>query len=433
MNIIVIGTGYVGLVAGTCLADLGNEVICVDIDKSKVDQLNSGEIPIFEPGLKDILDINISEKRISFSTDLVSGIRKSSVVFIAVGTPQGEDHKADLRFVREVARQIGLHMEKYTLVVNKSTVPVGTAEEVKKIIRDHQKTPIDFDVVSNPEFLREGNALRDFLNPDRIVIGVDNEKSREIMERLYRGIIRTGKPLVVTTIPSSEMIKYASNAFLSTKISFMNELGRLCEEVGADIKEVARGVGLDERIGPRFLQAGVGYGGSCFPKDVKALVQKAIQNDMNLSILEQVDRVNMDQREILIKKVLSVYPDLNGKRIAIWGISFKPKTDDIRDAPAMTIIPKLQEMGAKIIAFDPVAVKNARKELKNVEFAPQPLEAVKNCDAVVIMTEWNTFRYLDPEKIKQNMKSPVIIDGRNIYEPDEMRKAGFTYLCFGRK
>jgi UDPglucose 6-dehydrogenase len=426
------GCGYVGLVAGTCLADMGNEVTCFDIDKGKINKLKKGIIPIYEPGLKDMFERNIKEKRLHFSNDIKATIKESNVIFITVGTPPGQNHEADLFAVESVAEQIGKNMNTYKVIVNKSTVPVGTAELVKNIIKRNQTGKYEFDVVSNPEFLREGEAVKDFTNPDRIVIGTDNEKAKKIMVSIYRGIARTDKPVFITDIKSAEMIKYASNAMLATRISFMNEIAQLCEKVGADVKSVAKGVGLDNRIGPRFLQAGMGYGGSCFPKDVKALAELMKRNKVKGKILSAVNWVNENQRSFILSKIKKLLPHLKGKTIAIWGLAFKPKTDDIREAPSIAIIMELQGLGAKIRAFDPEAKINAKKVLKGVTFCNDPYSTVKGCDALVIATEWNEFRVLDMDKVKRLLKQPNIIDGRNIYEPEEMRSAGFNYIGIGR-
>ncbi len=432
MNISCMGCGYVGLVAGTCLADMGNKVTCFDIDKVKINKLKMGIIPIYEPGLKDMFDRNVKEGRLHFVNDIKSAIKKSDVIFITVGTPPGKNHEADLFAVKAVAEQIGRNMNGYKVIVNKSTVPVGTAELVREIIKGKQATGYEFDVVSNPEFLREGEAVKDFTNPDRIVIGADNEKSRKIMLSIYRGIARADKPVFITDIKSAEMIKYASNAMLATRISFMNEIAQLCEKVGADVKSVAKGVGLDNRIGPRFLQAGIGYGGSCFPKDVKALIELMKRNNVKGKILSAVDWVNEDQRRFVIQKIKKLIPSLKGKTIAIWGLAFKPKTDDIREAPSIAIILELQRSGVKIRAFDPEAKINAKKVLKGVTFCNDPYTTVKGCDALVIATEWNEFRVLDVDRVKRLLRKPNIIDGRNIYEPEEMRSAGFNYIGIGR-
>jgi UDPglucose 6-dehydrogenase len=432
MKISCVGCGYVGIVAGTCLADMGNEVTCCDIDKSKINKLKRGVIPIYEPGLKDMFERNVKGKRLRFSSDMKDTIKKSDVIFITVGTPPGRNHEADLCAVESVAGQIGKNMKSYKLIVNKSTVPVGTAELVKKIVRKNQTEKFEFDVVSNPEFLREGEAVKDFTNPDRIVIGTDSEKAEEIMMSIYRGIARADKPVFITDIKSAEMIKYASNAMLATRISFMNEIAQLCEKVGADVKNVAKGVGLDNRIGPRFLQAGMGYGGSCFPKDVKALSELMKQNKVKDKLLSAVNTINEDQRKFIFQKIKKLISPLKGKSIAIWGLAFKPKTDDIREAPSIDIIRELQRSGAKVRAFDPVAKINAKKVLKGVTFCSDPYSTVKGCDALLVATEWNEFRTLDFEHVKRLLKQPNIIDGRNIYEPEEMRKAGFNYVGIGR-
>ena len=432
MKISCMGCGYVGLVAGTCLADMGNEIICFDIDKGKINKLEKGIIPIYEPGLKDMFERNVKEKRLHFSNGIKTAIKESNVIFITVGTPPGKNHEADLFAVKSVAEQIGRNMNTYKVIVNKSTVPVGTAELVKNIIKRNQTGEYEFDVVSNPEFLREGEAVKDFTNPDRIVIGTDSERAKKIMVSIYRGIARADKPVFITDIKSAEMIKYASNAMLATRISFMNEIAQLCEKVGADVKSVAKGVGLDNRIGPRFLQAGMGYGGSCFPKDVKALSELMKQNKVKDKLLSAVNTINEDQRKFIFQKIKKLISPLKGKSIAVWGLAFKPKTDDIREAPSIDIIRELQKSGAKIRAFDPVAKINAKKVLKGITFCSDPYSTVKGCDALLVATEWNEFRVLDFEHVKRLLKQPNIIDGRNIYEPDEMRKAGFNYLGVGR-
>jgi UDPglucose 6-dehydrogenase len=432
VKIAVIGTGYVGLVAGTCLADLGNSVICVDQLESKIRQLRRGKCPIFEPGLTDLMQLNRQAKRLRFTTNIVQAIKQSEVIFIAVGTPPGKDHRADLSAVKTVAKDIGIHMTGYRVVVTKSTVPVGTNGIIADTIRKHQTKPREFDMASNPEFLREGEAVRDFVNPDRIVVGVESDRAQEIMQRIYGGYARTQKPIQFTDIRSAEMIKYASNAFLATKISFINEVSRLCEEVGADIKEVAKGMGLDERIGPRFLQAGVGYGGSCFPKDVKALMQTGKQYGTPFRILDAVELINAEQRQIFVKKIRSVLPRLKNKHIAVWGLSFKPKTDDLREAPSLTIIQKMLKAGATVAAFDPVAEDNARELLPEVTYYKDPYQAVKGADALLVITEWNEFRDVDLKQLKSLMRQPIIVDGRNVYDPAEMRAAGFNYQGIGR-
>ena len=432
MKIAVIGTGYVGLTLGTCLAELGNDVICVDVDEDKVNGLNNGKVPIYEPGLDDMLERNFKGKRISFTIDVKNAIESSDVIFIAVGTPPGKDHKADLSFVRQVAKDIGIYMNGYKVIVDKSTVPVGTAQLVRDIVKDNQSSDIDFNVVSNPEFLREGTAINDFMNPDRVVVGVDSEKARKIMENIYKGVARVNRPIMFTDTKSAEIIKYASNAMLATRISFMNEIAKLCEKAGGDVKEVAKGMGFDSRIGPRFLQAGVGYGGSCFPKDVKALAQTMNDYEVESKILQAVEEVNFEQKKSLLPKIKKLTPELNGKTIAIWGLAFKPKTDDMREAPAIVVIEQLQGEGAKIRAFDPEAEESAKKMLKDVEYVNDPYDAIKDADALVIVTEWNDFRNLDKGKMKELLKEPIIIDGRNVYEPKEMMELGFNYIGVGR-
>ena len=432
MKISCIGCGYVGLTVSVCLAELGNDVLCLDIDENKINKLKNGILPIYEPGLKDMMDRNIKESRLSFTTDKEKAILNSKIIFIAVGTPQGANHEADLTAVKAVAKDIGSIMKDYKVIVDKSTVPVGTADEVKKIISENQKEKIEFDVVSNPEFLREGEAVNDFLNPDRIVIGAENGKAKVLMESIYKGIARTDKPILSTDIKSAEMIKYASNAMLATRISFMNEIAQLCEKVGADVKMVAKGMGLDNRIGPRFLQAGVGYGGSCFPKDVKALIKKMENHDVGGKLLKAVEEINENQKKHLTPKIKQLLPELKGKKVAIWGLAFKPKTDDMREAPSIEIINELQSHGAEIHAFDPEAQHTAKNILKNITYYNCPYETVKDAHALIIATEWNEFRNLDKEKLKLLLKEPNIIDGRNIYEPDEMKTLGFNYIGVGR-
>jgi len=431
MKIAVIGTGYVGLVAGTCLADLGNDVICVDIDEAKISQLKQGVVPIYEPGLPELIKRNLHEKRLQFTTDGDEAIKGSEIIFIAVSTPMGKGHEADVSIVETVARQIAKNLNSYKLIVIKSTVPVGTTSKVKEMIMEASKNR-EFDVVSNPEFLREGEAVNDFTFPDRIIIGVENGKAREIMQKLYEGISRTNHPILFTDIKSAEIIKYASNAMLATRISFMNEIANLCEKTGADVKEVARGIGMDSRIGPRFLQAGAGYGGSCFPKDVKALAQTMRQNNVQSRILDAVEEANEFQKNSILPKIKRLVPSLKGKKIAVWGLAFKPKTDDMREAPSIVIINGLQKEGAKVQAFDPEAVKTAKKIFKGVDYFDDPYETIKGCDALVIVTEWNEFRDLDRKKIKELLAKPNIVDGRNVYDPKEMKALGFNYIGVGR-
>ena len=431
MKLAIIGTGYVGLVSGAGFANLGNDVICLDIDKAKIDLLSDGVMTIYEPGLVEIYQRNLKTGRLTFTTDGMKAVQESDIIFICVGTPENEQQEADLTAVKAAAKTIGRYMNSYKIVVNKSTVPVGTADLVKKIIEQNLQEKIEFDVVSNPEFLREGAAVKDFENPDRIVIGTDSKKAEEIMTSLYRSRARTDRPIMVTGIRSAEIIKYASNAMLATRISFMNQVAYLCEKTGADIKEVAKGMGFDGRIGPRFLQAGLGFGGSCFPKDVKALIVTLKQNDCDADLFEAVARINETQKNIAVEKLKSVM-EIKDRTIAVWGISFKPKTDDIREAPALKIIKALQKLGAKVHACDPVAIENAKKQLDEVKFFENPYESIRDCDALIIATEWNEFRNLDMRAVKILLKNPIIIDGRNIYDPKEMRALGFEYMGIGR-
>jgi UDPglucose 6-dehydrogenase len=431
MKLTIAGTGYVGLVSGTGFANLGNDVICFDIDVAKIDLLTKGIIPIYEPGLEEVYKRNLEAGRLKFTTDAQKAVQESDIIFICVDTPANEHQEADLSAVEEVAKVIGEYMNDYKIVVNKSTVPVGTADLVKKIIKETQRNEIEFDVVSNPEFLREGAAVKDFENPDRIVIGSDSRKAEEVMTSLYRSRARMDKPIMITDIRSAEVIKYASNTMLATRISFMNQISCLCEKTGADIKEVAKGMGLDNRIGSRFLQAGIGYGGSCFPKDVKALISTLKQYGCDAELIEAVNRINEKQKNVVVNKLRSKL-DIKGSTIAVWGISFKPKTDDIREAPSVKIIQELQNMGAKIHACDPVAIENAKKVLNQVEFFENPYESIRDCDALIVATEWNEFRNLDMRAVKILLKKPIIIDGRNIYDPKEMRDLGFEYEGIGR-
>ncbi|MBL0732754.1 MAG: UDP-glucose/GDP-mannose dehydrogenase family protein [Desulfosarcina sp.] len=431
MKLTMIGTGYVGLVTGTGFANLGNDVICLDIDKSKVDLLQTGRLTIYEPGMEEIFKRNIKSGRLKFTTDTIKAVQESEVIFICVGTPSNENHAADLSAVEEAAGSIGQYMNDYKVVINKSTVPVGTAELVKKLIIQNQPQKIDVDVVSNPEFLREGAAVKDFENPDRIIIGTDSSRAEEILTSLYKSVARTDRPIMVTDIKSAELIKYAGNSMLATRISFMNQLAHLCEKTGADIKAVSRGLGLDRRIGSRFLHAGIGYGGSCFPKDVKALISTLKEHGCDADLFEAVHRINEKQKTLVVDKLKSV-SEIKESVIAVWGISFKPKTDDIREAPSIRIIKELQNLGARIKAYDPIAVENAKQIFNDVEFFNSPYEAIKDCDALTVVTEWDEFRNLDLRAVKALLKKPVIIDGRNIYDPKEMRELGFTYLGIGR-
>lgn len=432
MDICVVGTGYVGLVAGTCLADLGFRVTCVDRDAAKIAGLNAGVVPIYEPGLEPLIRRNARERRLVFTTDGDAAIAQAEVVYIAVGTPGLPDGRADLSGVLAVAEQIGRNLTRAAVVVIKSTVPVGTADRVRDAVGAHTKH--EFDVVSNPEFLKEGAAVLDFKKPDRIVVGCRSERAREVMQRLYKGLVRTGKPIYFMDNRSAELTKYASNAMLATRISFMNELSRLCEEVGADVEMVRRGTGADSRIGPRFLFPGVGYGGSCFPKDVNALIQTGRDVGLELQIAEAVVRVNDAQKHLLADKVLRHYEGrLEGKRLAIWGLAFKPETDDMREAPAVVIIQRLLEAGAEIVAYDPEARHTAHEVLGDtISYAQDPLDAVDGADALLVVTEWNEFRNPELSDLRERLREPVVFDGRNIYDPDNLRENGFTYYGIGR-
>jgi len=431
MKLTIVGTGYVGIVSGVGLANLGNDVICLDIEREKIEKLKNGELTIYEPGLEEIFKRNLASGRLIFTDDIISAIQKSDIIFICVGTPLNVQGEADLTAIEEVAKAVGKYMNEYKIIVNKSTVPVGTADLVKRLIKENQTEEIPFDVVSNPEFLREGAAVKDFENPDRIIIGAESKKAQDIMTSLYRSVARTDRPIVLTSVKSAEIIKYAGNTMLATRISFMNQLSHLCEKTGADIKEVAKGMGLDNRIGSRFLQAGIGYGGSCFPKDVKALISTLRQYDCDAELIEAVNRINEKQKSVVVNKLRSKL-DIKGSTIAVWGISFKPKTDDIREAPSLKIVEELQSMGAKIHACDPVAIENAKKVLNHVEFFENPYESIRDCDALIVATEWNEFRNLDMRAVKILLKKPIIIDGRNIYDPKEMRDLGFEYEGIGR-
>ena len=432
MKISVIGTGYVGLVVGTCFAETGNDVICVDIDEKKVRMLRKAKSPIYEPGLEELIKKNIHEKRLSFTTDIQQAIKKTEVIFLALPTPPLEDGAADLQHVLGVAKQIGQSMNGYKVVVNKSTVPVGTVDKVHETISKHARH--EFDVVSNPEFLKEGAAVMDFLKPDRIVIGTRSRRAIKIMEDLYSPFIRTGNPFIVMDERSSELTKYAANSMLATKISFMNEVANLCERVGADVEMVRKGVGSDPRVGPQFLFAGVGYGGSCFPKDVSALVKTSEQYKYDFSILNAVMHVNKNQRLLFTKKILSYFKnDIKKKHIAIWGLSFKPNTDDMREAPSVTIIKELLKHGASVSVYDPVAMKEAKRYLRNsVRYCKTDYDALKGAEALVVVTEWHEFRRPDFDKMKKLMHNYVVFDGRNLYDAAVMREKGFEYFSIGR-
>ena len=433
MKICVIGTGYVGLVAGACLADMGNDVICVDNNKDKIEKLQNAIVPIYEPGLEELIKVNTSENRLHFTTDITSAVQKSEVCFIAVGTPQGEDGSADLQYVFQVAESIAKSMNGYKVIVDKSTVPVGTAEKVSKIIKDN--TDYDFDVVSNPEFLKQGSAVDDFLSPDRVVIGSNSNKASAIMQEIYSPFFRTGNRVIVMDVKSAEMTKYASNSFLAVKISFMNEIANLCEKVGADAEMVRVGMSTDSRIGNKFLFPGLGYGGSCFPKDVKALVKTGSENDCEMSIIKSADNVNKKQRQYFIDKITKKFgEDLSGKIFAVWGLAFKPKTNDMREAPAITVINALLEKGAKVQAYDPKAMESAEFIFGDkISYAKNSYDALKNSDALLLLTEWNEFRQPDFDIIKNLMKTPIIFDGRNQYNRSRITSRGFEYICMGNK
>ena len=432
MRICVIGTGYVGLVAGTCLAEMGNSVICVDNNEEKLEKLRNGVVPIYEPGLEELIKVNVAEDRLSFSSDLKTAVEKSLVCFIAVGTPQGEDGSADLQYVYQVAKQIGKSINNYKVIVDKSTVPVGTADKVTEIIK--QETAHNFDVVSNPEFLKQGAAVDDFLKPDRVVIGSNSQKATEIMQELYAPFLRTGNPVIIMDVRSAEMTKYASNSFLAVKISYANEIANICEKVGANAEMVRIGMCSDKRIGSQFLFPGLGYGGSCFPKDVKALLKTAKDNGCDTQMLESADSINKLQRKLFVDKILKHFNnDVNGKTFAVWGLAFKPKTDDMREAPAITIINLLLEKGAKIQAYDPKAMESAKYHFADkITYAKNSYDAINDADALLLLTEWNEFRRPDFDRIKSTLKTPLIFDGRNQYDAKRMRERGFTYYSIGK-
>lgn len=435
MKVGVIGTGYVGLVLGAGLAESGNNVICGDIDESKISMLNAGGIPIFEPGLEEMVSRNRVKGRLSFTTDIPALVRESTVLFIAVGTPPGEDGSADLKYVLASAKTIAENMDGYRLVVVKSTVPVGTSEKVRKVLAE--TTTHAFDVASNPEFLKEGDAIRDMMHPDRIVCGVDSQKARELLELVYETFVRSGNPILFMDIHSSEMTKYASNAMLATRISFMNEIAALCDIMGADVDMVRRGMGADPRIGPKFLFAGVGYGGSCFPKDVKALIATGRDNGLQMKILDAVEDVNADQKNLMVRQVVGVFgEDLSGRTFAMWGLAFKPNTDDMREAPSLEIINGLTVRGARVVAYDPVARETAAPMLAgnpSVKIVEDAMAALDGADALLMVTEWGEFRQMDFETVKTALKTPTVFDGRNIYSPERMGEMGFIYQGVGRR
>jgi UDPglucose 6-dehydrogenase len=432
MRITVFGCGYVGLVTGACLAELGNSVTVVDVDKKRVAMLRKAEVPFYEFGIRELIERNMKAGRISFSLDAKKAIMEGEVLFIAVNTPEDKEGRANLTYVFNVAKSIGEHINGYKVIVDKSTVPVGTADRVRAAIQKSMKSRHPFDVVSNPEFLREGTAVHDFMNPDRVVIGADEGKARDVMVSLYKGIERTGKPILITDVKTAEIIKYASNAMLSARISFMNQMALFCDKVGADVKMVAKGIGLDNRIGPRFLQAGLGYGGSCFVKDVRALIQTMKEHGCEADLFEAVDRINVRQIHYFRDRMLEQLGSLKGKTIAVWGLAFKPKTSDMRNAPAIRLVEELQALGARVKGYDPESMEEARKEMK-IEFCKDAYDTAKGADAIVLATEWNEFRELDFDKVKSLVKRPIIFDGRNIYDPKELRSKGFAYVGIGRR
>lgn len=437
MKIAIVGTGYVGLVSGTCFAEMGTEVYCVDVDAQKIANLNQGILPIYEPGLEEMVQRNRKAGRLHFLTDLATCLNKVEVVFSAVGTPPDEDGSADLKYVLEVAHTVGKYMEKYLTIVTKSTVPVGTAHKVRLAIQeelDKRHSNLTFDVASNPEFLKEGAAVKDFLSPNRIVVGVESTRAKDLMTRLYRPFLLNNFRVIFMDVPSAEMTKYAANAMLATRISFMNDIANLCEIVGADVNMVRKGIGTDERIGHHFLYPGCGYGGSCFPKDVKALVKTASDHGYPMRILQAVEAVNESQKSILFRKLEHYFQgDLKGKRIAVWGLAFKPETDDMREAPSLVVIQKLIESGCQVTAYDPVAISESRRRIGDaVRYAKDIYDAVVDADALLLVTEWKEFRMPSWAAIKKLMANPLVVDGRNIYDSKEMEEYGFEYHCIGR-
>ncbi|MBP5314384.1 MAG: UDP-glucose/GDP-mannose dehydrogenase family protein [Muribaculaceae bacterium] len=436
MNVAVVGTGYVGLVTGTCFAEMGVNVTCVDIDAAKIARLKAGDIPIYEPGLDSLVKKNVAAGRLHFTTDLASCIDSVEVVFSAVGTPPDEDGSADLKYVLNVARTFGQNLKKYTLLVTKSTVPVGTAEKVRNAIEEELASRgemIDFDVASNPEFLKEGAAIKDFMSPDRVVVGVSSERARKIMSRLYRPFMLSGDRMIFTDIPSAEMIKYAANSMLATRISFMNDIANLCELVGADVNMVRKGIGSDTRIGKKFLYPGCGYGGSCFPKDVKALIKTAEQNGYDMRVLRAVEEVNETQKSIVYRKLKNHFGgSLNGKKVTLWGLAFKPETDDMREAPALVVIDRLLTDGAKVTVFDPIAIDECHRRIGDkVTYANDMYSAVEGADALLLVTEWKQFRSPDWRRIADKMAGNVVVDGRNVYDESELLENGFVYYKIG--
>ncbi len=432
MNICIIGTGYVGLVTGACLAEFGMNLICVDNVQQKIDLLQQGKISIHEPGLEDLVLKNMREGRLSFSTSIRDGVASSLVIFIAVGTPSKDDGSADLRAVEEVAKEIARYMNGYKVVVVKSTVPVGTCHRLKQLVRDHQVNPTPFDIVSNPEFQREGSAVEDFMRPDRVTIGAESEQAIAIMKDIYSALYLIETPFVITSLETAEMIKYAANSFLATKVTFINEIANLCEIVGADVHHVARAMGLDGRIGKKFLHPGPGFGGSCFPKDTRALSKIARERGYVFKILDSVIEVNEEQKQRMVMKIKEKVGDLRGKTIGILGLSFKPNTNDIRESSSIAIIQGLLAMGAKVRAFDPAAMEETQAVLPELEYGKDAYDVAKGADALVLATEWNQFRRLDLQRIKNLLKSPIFIDLRNVYDPDQMKRLGFNYCGVGR-
>lgn len=431
-NIAVVGTGYVGLVTGTCFAETGNNVICVDIDEDKVNRMKNGEVPIYEPHLDVLFERNIKQGRLKFTTDLASAIKDAEIIFLALPTPPGEDGSADLSYVLGVAKELGQLITEYKVIIDKSTVPVGTADKVTAVIK--AETDVPFAVVSNPEFLREGFAVDDFMNPDRVIIGTEDEKAKVIMKELYQPFIRDGHPLIFMDEKSAELTKYAANAFLATKITFMNEVANFCEIVGADVDKVREGMGADTRIGHRFLYPGIGFGGSCFPKDVSALLKSGQDNNFNFSIIDAVLAVNSKQRIKLLDKVLDYFGSVEGKKFALWGLAFKPDTDDIREAPALYLIEELTKRGAQIVAFDPEAMENVKKEIGDkISYVENQYDTLEGADALLIATEWSVFKNPDFNLLKSKLKNPVIFDGRNIFNLNDMQEKGLYYNSIGRQ
>lgn len=436
MKIAIVGTGYVGLVSGACFAEVGIDVTCVDVDVNKIERLHRGEIPIYEPGLDDLVKRNVKEGRLHFTTDLLSCLDDVEVVFCAVGTPPDEDGSADLKYVLEVARTFGQNIKRYTILVTKSTVPVGTSKKIKAVVDAElakRGEDIPYEVASNPEFLKEGAAIKDFMSPDRVVIGIESDRSRKVMERLYRPFLLNNFRVIFMDIASAEMTKYAANSMLATRISFMNDIANLCELVGADVNMVRKGIGTDARIGNKFLYAGCGYGGSCFPKDVKALIHTGKEHGYTMRIIEAVEEVNDRQKSIVYDKLAATLGDLKGKRIAIWGLAFKPETDDMREAPSLVVIEKLLAAGATVVAYDPVSIPEAQRRLGDkVTYARDMYEAVIDADALALLTEWKQFRVPSWNVLHRVMRGNLIIDGRNIYDPDELAEEGFIYHCIGK-